>query len=293
MASAALEKPMRHKKKSKVKDILRRFRRNKTAMLGAVILLVLLAGALLAGVLTPYGFDEQNLQDRKQPPSIHHLMGTDDLGRDVFSRILYGGRVSLKVGLISVSISVLFGGVLGVAAGFYGGRRDTVIMRFVDVLMAIPGMILSISICAALGPGMFNTMLAVGIGSIPNYARVFRSAVMTVVGQEYIEASRTMGARNRRLIWKHVLPNSMAPVIVQASLGVANAVVTAASLSFIGLGVQPPNPEWGAMLSYGRPFIRDYPHMVLFPGIAIMLTVLSLNLLGDGLRDALDPRLKQ
>ena len=178
-------------------------------------------------------------------------------------------------------------------AAYYGGVTETVIMRVIDVLMAIPSIILSISICAALGSGIVNTMIAVGISSIPTYARVFRSSVISEKSKEYIEAARAVGAGNARIILKHILPNSIAPVIVQASLGVAQAITTAASLSFIGLGIQPPNPEWGALLSSGRQYIRDFPHMVVYPGIAIMLTVLALNLIGDGLRDALDPRLKR
>ena len=272
---------------------IRAFMKNKLAVAGAVLLLTMIVLAALSPIIAPYGFDEQNYEIARQTPSLQHLAGTDELGRDIFSRILYGGRVSLTIGIISVGIGLIFGGSLGVIAAYYGGVTETVIMRVIDVLMAIPSIILSISICAALGSGIVNTMIAVGISSIPTYARVFRSSVISEKSKEYIEAARAVGAGNARIILKHILPNSIAPVIVQASLGVAQAITTAASLSFIGLGIQPPNPEWGALLSSGRQYIRDFPHMVVYPGIAIMLTVLALNLIGDGLRDALDPRLKR
>ena len=281
------------KKKSMKEEKIRAFMKNKLAVAGAVLLLTMIVLAALSPIIAPYGFDEQNYEIARQTPSLQHLAGTDELGRDIFSRILYGGRVSLTIGIISVGIGLIFGGSLGVIAAYYGGVIETVIMRVIDVLMAIPSIILSISICAALGSGIVNTMIAVGISSIPTYARVFRSSVISEKSKEYIEAARAVGAGNARIILKHILPNSIAPVIVQASLGVAQAITTAASLSFIGLGIQPPNPEWGALLSSGRQYIRDFPHMVVYPGIAIMLTVLALNLIGDGLRDALDPRLKR
>ena len=281
------------KKKSMKEEKIRAFMKNKLAVAGAVLLLTMIVLAALSPIIAPYGFDEQNYEIARQTPSLQHLAGTDELGRDIFSRILYGGRVSLTIGIISVGIGLIFGGSLGVIAAYYGGVTETVIMRVIDVLMAIPSIILSISICAALGSGIVNTMIAVGISSIPTYARVFRSSVISEKSKEYIEAARAVGAGNARIILKHILPNSIAPVIVQASLGVAQAITTAASLSFIGLGIQPPNPEWGALLSSGRQYIRDFPHMVVYPGIAIMLTVLALNLIGDGLRDSLDPRLKR
>ena len=281
------------KKKSMKEEKIRAFMKNKLAVAGAVLLLTMIVLAALSPIIAPDGFDEQNYEIARQTPSLQHLAGTDELGRDIFSRILYGGRVSLTIGIISVGIGLIFGGSLGVIAAYYGGVTETVIMRVIDVLMAIPSIILSISICAALGSGIVNTMIAVGISSIPTYARVFRSSVISEKSKEYIEAARAVGAGNARIILKHILPNSIAPVIVQASLGVAQAITTAASLSFIGLGIQPPNPEWGALLSSGRQYIRDFPHMVVYPGIAIMLTVLALNLIGDGLRDALDPRLKR
>lgn len=281
------------KKKSMREEKIRAFMKNKLAVTGAILLMVMILLAVASPIIAPYGFDEQNYEVARQTPSFDHLAGTDELGRDIFSRILYGGRVSLTIGIISVGIGLFCGGSLGVLAAYYGGIAEAVIMRIVDVLMAIPSIILSISVCAALGSGIVNTMIAVGISSIPTYARVFRSSVISEKSKEYIEAAKAVGAGNVRIILKHILPNSIAPVIVQASLGVAQAITTAASLSFIGLGIQPPNPEWGALLSSGRQYIRDFPHMVVYPGIAIMLTVLALNLIGDGLRDALDPRLKR
>lgn len=281
------------KKKSMREEKIRAFMKNKLAVAGAILLMVMILLAVASPIIAPFGFDEQNYEVARQTPSFAHLAGTDELGRDIFSRILYGGRVSLTIGIISVGIGLFCGGSLGVLAAYYGGIAETVIMRIVDVLMAIPSIILSISVCAALGSGIVNTMIAVGISSIPTYARVFRSSVISEKSKEYIEAAKAVGAGNVRIILKHILPNSIAPVIVQASLGVAQAITTAASLSFIGLGIQPPNPEWGALLSSGRQYIRDFPHMVVYPGIAIMLTVLALNLIGDGLRDALDPRLKR
>ena len=281
------------KKKSMAQEKFRAFLKNKLAVAGALLLIAMIILSAMSPIIAPYGYDEQNYEEARQTPSAKHWAGTDELGRDIFSRILYGGRVSLTIGIISVGIGLMAGGSLGVLAAFYGGKVETVIMRLIDVLMAIPSIILSISVCAALGSGIVNTMISVGISSIPTYARVFRSSVISEKAKEYVEAARAVGAGNGRIILKHILPNSLAPVIVQASLGVAQSITTAASLSFIGLGIQPPNPEWGALLSGGRQYIRDYPHMVVFPGIAIMLTVLALNLIGDGLRDALDPRLKR
>lgn len=270
----------------------RRLRKNKVAMFGLAILVIMILCAIFADVIAPYGYDDQDLSRKMQFPSRQHPLGTDNFGRDILSRIIYGARVSLQVGLVAVAVSIVVGGVLGAIAAFYGGRTDNIIMRCMDVLLAIPGMLLAIAIAAALGSGMRNMMIAIGIGSVPGYARVVRASVLTVRDQEYVEAARSIGASDARIIFRHVIPNAMAPIIVQATLGVAGAILSAASLSFLGLGITPPTPEWGAMLSSARQYIRNYWYMATFPGIAIMLTVYALNVLGDGLRDALDPRLK-
>lgn len=281
------------KKKSQFQEVWGRFKKNRLALFGMVLILLMILMVVLSPLIAPYGFDEQNYYEIFASPSLQHLCGTDNLGRDVFSRLLYGGRVSLTIGIISVGIGLLCGGLMGALAGYYGGKLDNTLMRIIDILMAIPSVILAISICAALGPGLVNTMIAVGVASIPNYARILRSSILSIKQQEYVEAARAIGASNARIISKHIVPNSLSGLIVQASMGVGRAIISAASMSFIGLGIAPPNPEWGAMLSAGRTYFRDYPHMVLFPGIAIFLAVLSMNLIGDGLRDALDPRLKR
>ncbi len=280
------------KRKGNGADIWKRLRRNRMAMLGLVIIVVLILSAVFAPLIAPYGYDDQDVNRAFLGPSLHHLFGTDNLGRDIFSRILYGGRISLTMGLISVSLSSVVGIFLGALAGYYGGKLDDIIMRVLDVLMAMPNILLAIAIAAALGPGLVNCMVAVGISTVPRFARVVRGPILSIRNQEYIEAATAVNASDRRIIFRHVLPNVMAPIIVQATLYIANAVMAASSLSFLGMGVQPPSPEWGAMLSAGRQYIREYWHIVTFPGIAIMLTVFSLNVLGDGLRDALDPRLK-
>lgn len=280
-------------KKSQWTDVVRRLMRNKAAMFGLIVLVLLVLMAIFAPWIAPYHYDEQNLKQANLFPCQEHWMGTDNFGRDIFSRIIYGARISLQVGFIAVGIGVLIGGALGAAAAFYGGISDNIIMRFIDVLLAIPSILLAISISAALGPGLVNAMIAVGIGTVPNYARVVRASVLTVKEQEFVEAARSIGANDLRIILRHIIPNAMAPLIVQATIGVAGAILSAAALSFIGLGIQPPTPEWGAMLSAGRSYIRDYWHIVTFPGLAIMITIFALNLFGDGLRDALDPRLKR
>lgn len=280
------------KKRSQWKEVWRRLRQNKMAMLGLGILIFLVIIALSADLLFPRGFDDQVISRRFQMPNKEFWFGTDNFGRGILDRMVHGARVSLSVGLFAVSISIVFGGLLGAAAGFYGGKVDNIIMRSLDVLLAIPSILLAISIVSALGGGLFNVMLAVGISSIPGYARIIRASVITLKGQEFIEAARAIGATDWRIILRHIIPNSLAPIIVQGTLGVAGAILSAAGLSFIGLGLSPPNPEWGAMLSGGRQFIRDHWPMTLFPGLAIMITIFALNLLGDGLRDALDPKLR-
>lgn len=283
------------KKRSMAVEIWQRLMRNKMAMLGLVILVVLALSAIFADAIADYDTKvvAQNISERLQGPSAAHWFGTDEFGRDIFARIVHGGRVSLVVGLISVSVSLLVGGSLGAFAGFYGGRVDNVIMRVMDIFLAVPSILLAITIVAALGTNLVNVMLAIGVSNTPNFARIVRAAVMGVKDQEFVESARAIGTSNTEIIFREILPNCMAPIIVQATLSVASAILSTASLSFIGLGVQPPDPEWGAMLSSGRNFLRDAVHLTLFPGLAIVVTILALNLLGDGLRDALDPRLKQ
>ncbi|MDO5349820.1 MAG: ABC transporter permease [Lachnospiraceae bacterium] len=283
------------KKRSMAAEIIQRLVRNKMAMLGLFILVLLALGAIFADVIADYDTKvvAQNIANRLQGPSAEHWFGTDEFGRDIFARMLHGSRVSLVVGLISVSVSLIIGGTLGAFAGFYGGKVDNVIMRIMDIFLAVPSILLAITIVAALGTNLVNVMLAIGISGVPNFARIVRAAVMSVKDQEFVESSRAIGASSVTIIFREIIPNCMAPIIVQATLSVASAILSTASLSFIGLGVQPPDPEWGAMLSSGRNFLRDAVHLTLFPGLAIVITILALNLLGDGLRDALDPRLKQ
>jgi peptide/nickel transport system permease protein len=276
-----------------LKEIFKRLSRAPLAMIGLAIVVVLVFTAVFAGFIAPYGYAEQDLMAAFEEPSGAHLFGTDEFGRDIFSRIIYGSRISLQVGFIAVGIAVFAGGFLGAIAGYYGGKADNLIMRAMDVLLSIPSILLAIAIAASLGPGLFNLMIAVGISSTPNYARIVRGSVLSIRNQEFVEAAKAVGSSDLRIILKHIIPNCLAPIIVQATLGVAIAILTAAGLSFIGLGIQPPIPEWGAMLSGGREYIRDYAYMTIFPGLAIMITILALNFLGDGLRDALDPKLKR
>lgn len=292
MNQVSVEQNKNIKKKSQLLEVWKRLKKNKLALVGLAIIILLFLTAVFANVIAPYNYAKQDLQSAFQFPSSKHIFGTDEFGRDIFSRIVYGSRISLEVGFIAVSISVIIGGVLGAIAGYYGGKVDNLIMRVMDVLLAIPQILLAISIVAALGPGLVNLMIAVGISSIPGYARIVRASVLSIKDQEFVEAARAVGSSDLRIIFKHIIPNVLAPIIVQATLGVAIAILTAAGLSFIGLGIQPPTPEWGSMLSGGRGYIRDYWYMTMFPGLAIVITIFALNVLGDGLRDALDPRLK-
>lgn len=282
----------KRKKTSKLNEIWKRLKKNKLALVGLGIIAVLVFLALFANIIAPYDYAKQDLRHIFQFPSVQHPFGTDEFGRDILSRVIYGTRISLSVGFIAVGIAVIIGGILGAIAGYYGGKLDNVIMRCMDILLAIPQILLAISIVAALGSSLVNLMIAVGISSIPGYARIVRASVLSVKDQEFVEAAKAAGSGNIRIIFYHIIPNVMAPIIVQATLGVAIAILTAAGLSFIGLGIQPPTPEWGSMLSGGRGYIRDYWYMTLFPGLAIVITIFALNVLGDGLRDALDPKLK-
>lgn len=272
------------------RKLWRSLSRNPRAVLGALVLAVIAFAAVFADQLSPYPPNRQNLRNSLSPPSAQHLLGTDQFGRDVLSRIIHGGRVSLQVGFISVGIALLVGGLMGLLAGYYGGRLDSALMWIVDVLLALPAFLLALAIVAALGASLVNVMIAVGIAFIPVFARVTRAAVLTVREQDYVAAALAAGSSDLRIMFKHVVPNALSPVIVQTTLALAGAILSAAGLSFLGLGAQPPTAEWGSMLSMARPFIRDAHWAVTFPGLAIVITVLALNMVGDGLRDALDPR---
>lgn len=270
----------------------RRLRRNTGALVGLVILVILVLIAILAPLLTPYDPIKQTLTDAFQSPNAHHWLGTDMFGRDILTRLMYGARISLKVGYVSVGIAAVGGLVLGLLAGYFRGMIDMVIMGFCDLLLAFPGILLALAIVTTLGPSLLNLMIAVGISTLPTYIRLVRATTMSVVQNVYVEAAIASGARNFRVLTRHVLPNILGPVIVLSTLGVASAILWGAALNFLGLGAQPPSPEWGAMLSEGRNYMLKAWWMAAFPGLAIMFSVLGINLLGDGLRDALDPKMK-
>jgi len=273
-------------------DTLRRLARSPSAVVGVV-----LVGALiLAGVLAPWltGHDpvQQNLRAVLQAPSLAHPLGTDQLGRDILARILFGARLTLFIGAFAVAVGMVVGVPLGVVSGFYRGTIDMVVQRVMDLMLSFTSFLLALTLVALLGVGLTNVIVAVGISTIPRFARLVRSSVLSIREVSYIEASTALGARGRRVLWRHVLPNALAPVIVQATLSMGATILTAAGLGFLGLGVQPPTPEWGAMLGEGRNYIFSQPSVTTFPGLAIFLAVVGFNLLGDGLRDALDPQLR-
>jgi peptide/nickel transport system permease protein len=282
------------KKKSLAQELWLRFLKNKTAVVGLVIFTLIVAVAVFAPWIADYNkvVVKMNIAERLQHPSAVHWLGTDELGRDILARMVYGARVSLTIGISAIFVSLVVGLVLGGAAGYYGGKIDSLIMRAMDVFLSLPDVLLALAIIAAFGNTKMNLTVAIGLSFAPKFSRVVRSAVMGVRDNEYVEAARSIGAVDRRIIARHVLPNCIGPIIVQVTLYVANAILTIAALSFIGLGIQPPAPEWGNMLASGRTFMRDFPHIVMAPGLAIFFTILALNLLGDGLRDTLDPRLK-
>ena len=285
----------KYKKRSQMGEIVRRFVQNKGAMLGLIIILIVVFIAVFADQLLDY--DTQvigtNVPERMQGPSAKHLFGTDELGRDIFYRVLYGSRISLAVGVVSVLIGLFIGLVLGCIAGYFGGMTEEIILRLTDILAAVPNILMGIVIVAVLGASTFNLMLAIGITSIPQFVRVSRAAVLTVRGEEYVEAARSLGRSEAKIIALHIVPNCLSPIIVQTTLRIATAIIQASSLSFLGLGVPVPSPEWGALLSAGRKWVRKAPYMTLFPGLAIMITVLAFNMIGDGLRDAMDPKLRR
>ncbi len=274
------------------RSAMRRLRRNYGAMAGLCLVIIMVMAAIFADRLAPFDPIKLNPAAALQPPSRDFPFGTDPLGRDVLSRLLHGSRISLRVGLVSVSIAAIGGTTLGLLAGYYGRWLDMVIMRFIDLLLAFPNVLVALTIIAILGPSIFNLMIAVGISATPGYARLVRGSVLSTKENAYVEAAIAVGVPDWLILWRHILPNVLAPVIVLSTLGMAGAILTGAALSFLGLGVQPPTPEWGVMLSDGRNYLRMAWWITTFPGIAIMVTVLAINMLGDGLRDALDPRLK-
>jgi ABC-type dipeptide/oligopeptide/nickel transport system permease subunit len=269
-----------------------RFRRHRAAMLGLGLLAMLLALSLAAPLLTPYDPVRQDLSQVLRPVSVAHPLGTDHLGRDMLARILYGGRLSLLIGFLAVGVGLAVGVPLGAVSGFQGGRTDLIIQRFADILLSFPGFLLALSLVAILGVGLRNVIISVGISAVPSFIRLVRGSVLSIREQVYVEAARALGQRQSVIIFRHVLPNAMAPVIVQATLSLGFAILVAAGLGFLGLGVQPPTPEWGTMLGEGRQYIFRAPSLTTFPGLAIFLAVLGFNLFGDGLRDALDPRMR-
>lgn len=283
----------RRRRATGARGFARRLRGTRFAVPALAIIILLVLVALFAPLISPYDPSKQAFSDALSGPGPKHLLGADNLGRDTLSRVIYGSRVSLQVGLIAVSISLVIGATLGLVAGYRGsGLIDTIIMRCMDTLLAFPTLVLALAITAALGPRLRNVMIAVGIVGIPAYARLVRGQVLSVARREYIEAARVVGAPTVRIMWRHILPNVTAPLIVQSSLGIAFAILSEASLSFLGLGVQPPTPSWGGMLAFGKDWLDRAPMMALAPGAAIFITVLAFNFLGDGIRDVLDPRLQ-
>ncbi len=296
MEAATSVKAAKHKKgKSRSAEIFRRVLKNKGAVIGLIIILILTVTACCVDLIFSYEDDviTQNYSEMLIRPNAEHWFGTDHLGRDLFARIVYGSRFSLSVGVVSVLIAVIISVPLGAIAGYYGGTTDDLIMRATDIFSSIPAVLMAIVIVSALGSSMFNLMLAVGISSVPQFVRITRASVLTVRNQDYVESARAIGKREGYIIMRHILPNCLSPIIVQVTLRIANAIILASSLSFLGLGIAEPSPEWGALLSAGRNYIRGYGYLTVFPGLAIMITVLAFNLVGDALRDALDPKLKK
>lgn len=280
------------KKTNQMKEIWRRFRKSKTAMLGLCLLIFVLCIAIFADVITPYENAISQSADRLDSPSAAHIFGTDELGRDLFARIVHGSRYSLLIGVSTSVLALVIGGLLGAIAAYYGGWVDNIIMRLTDVVMTVPPILLSLAVVAALGGSLRNLLIAITISCVPSMLRLVRSVVLGVVDEDYIEAARSYGASDMRIILKYVIPNALGPIIVTTTMNVANMILSAAGLSFLSLGVQPPAPEWGALLSDAKTYMFTAPHLLYIPGIFIVIAALSFNLAGDGLRDALDPKLK-
>ncbi len=291
LAPAARRSERTEAPRSVRRALLQRFLRNRPGVLGLAVILLLIVLAVFAPVLAPYHWKTQDIVNRFEGPSAAHLFGTDELGRDIFSRLLYGARYSLTIGIAAVAASFSIGTLLGIIAGFYH-RFDTLVMRLIDVMMAFPGILLAIAIVAALGPGILNTIIAIGLNEIPGFARLTRSMVLTLREREFVVAARVVGASDAEIVRRHVLVNLMSPIVVFASLRVSTAILVGATLSFLGLGIQPPIPEWGAMVSTARQYIATAPHTFVYPTLAIFVTVVAFNLLGDALRDTLDPTVR-
>lgn len=295
-ASTAVPTPNLHNEarpRSLWRDAWARLRKNYFAMAGAAILLMMLIVAVFAPYLTPYDPNTQDYTRMMQGPSSSNLFGTDNFGRDILTRIMYGARISLRLGFLGTIVGATIGSLLGALSGYYGGWVDTILMRLLDVQMAFPGLLLAIVIITVLGVGEINVIIAIGVFSIPTFARVVRGSLLALREQDFVLAARSVGVPDRRLMFVHLLPNALAPILVLATIRLGTAILTAASLGFLGLGIRPPAPEWGTMLSEGRNYMQLAPHIAIFPGLAILVTVLALNLLGDGLRDALDPKTKR
>lgn len=286
-------RPKKRASSSLFLDAMRRLRRNRLALGGGFLIAAFLFLAVFAPWVAPYDPIEQDWRSVQQAPSGSHWFGTDELGRDLLSRVIHGARISMTIGVISVSIGLVFGTTVGLVSGYFGGFLDSLLMRLMDIMLAIPYVLLAIAIVAILGPGLWNTMIAIGIVTIPQFARIVRSSVIEIRSTDYVEAARALGVGHARIMLRHILINALSPIIVQSTLTIASAILNAAALGFLGLGAQPPTPEWGVMLSDGRLLLLVSPWIVTFPGIAIILSVLGFNMLGDGLRDALDPRLQR
>ena len=279
--------------KTPFKEFVRKFKKQKTALVALAFICLLAIIAIISYQVVPYGINEYDYSAIMQGPSAKHIFGTDEFGRDLFSRILCGTRISLSVGLLSVSIGAILGTILGLLGGYYGGLLDACIMRVCDVLFAFPGIILAIAIVAILGSGLYNVVIAVAVFSTPTFARLVRSTTLSLKSSVFVQAARNIGSSDRRILFRHILPEAIPNIIVQYTMSIGNSILTASSLSFLGMGAQPPTPEWGLLLSNGRNYMMSSWHITFFPGLAIFLTVLSFNLLGDGLRDALDPKLSE
>lgn len=282
----------KNKRKSSIYEIWRRLKKNKLAVISLIVLAVLVLVAVCAPILAPYDYQVQDILQAYANPSAEHLLGTDKLGRDILSRLIYGTRQSLQMGVFSVLIGAVIGVTIGSIAGYFGTWVDNLCMRLLDIYQAIPMFLLCVALAAILGPSLRNAIIALGLGVVPGFTRIMRASVMTIRESEYIEKSKSINCSTCRIIVKHIIPNSIGPMIVQITMGVGSCILSGAALSFIGLGVQPPIPEWGTMISDARNVLRQHPTQALYPGICIMISVLACNLLGDGLRDALDPRLK-